>query len=159
MSPLPFRRRGRLPQQLMPQAARLAWPLAGRLAETIGPRLAGAYVLYLEEEGPMGMARLRDWALDRLADLLTAPARACPHTAQGSALPIVACAWQGALSCADAPCLAQMTALPEGDERQRCDGCRRIGGDAPTAVIVASGGALLLARLCPACRMELIANP
>ncbi|GBD12091.1 hypothetical protein HRbin24_00091 [bacterium HR24] len=151
----PFRRRGRLPQQLMPQADRVAWPLAGRLAETIGPCLAGAYVLYLEEEGPMGMARLREWALERLAELIAAPTRTCPHAAQGNTLPVLACAWQGALSCADAGCMAQMTAFPEGDEGQRCDGCRRIGSDVPAAVIVASGGALLLTRLCPVCRRDL----
>jgi len=155
MSPLLFRRRGRLPQQLMPQAARLAWPLAGRLAETIGPRLAGAHVIYLEGDGPPGMARLRDWALSRLAELIAAPTRACPHAAQGGALPIMACAWQKAISCADARCLAQMTALPEGHERQRCDNCAKAAADMPAALLVASGGALLMARLCPACRRDL----
>lgn len=92
-----------------------------------------------------------EWALDVLGRLLAQPASCCPHAEAGTAVPIVAAAWSGGISCGEEACLRQAAALPACRGRGPCDRCgARRGRQARGAAIVA-GGCVLLASLCEGC--------
>ncbi len=116
-------------------------PLLAALSPHLGSRLL------LLRDAPA----TRAWALDELSALLAAPVRACPHAAEGTAIPLVAAAWTRGLSCLREECLASAIGIPRRPPCSRCG--RRRGGI--TTVAIPVGRAMLLATLCRRCLLGL----